>query len=156
MVDEQYTSGATKARDIFFGGEGGILFNGGIAQNAIDARTFVGILPANRDRITEIVIHAMERIEYDIYFFTSAAFNTADPKTDKFLDNLNLNLVTAGRQIAGAGLWRMGARLVEPIAYVDESNTYSLHIGIIPRTAPKSAGLAGEVVLKIIGTPTFG
>lgn len=156
MVDEQYTSGATKARDIFFGGEAGLTFVGAIVQNAIDARTFPGILPANRDRISEIVILSEERIEYDVYFFTSAVFNTANPTTDSFLDNVNLNLVTAGRQIGGAGLWRMGARLDEPIAYVDQSNTFSLHMGIIPRTAPKSAGLAGRVVLKVIGTPTFG
>lgn len=157
MATEFKALGATKNRFIIPGTVGGThVFNNAIAQNQIETKAYVGALPHNRVEIKEVIMLSAQRLEYDVYLFKNNTYNTADVSTDTFKNSVNMNLTLAGRQIAGAGIWRLDGRLRSIMHYVDLTNTYTLYVGLIPRDGNKLAGAPGALTLQFVVTPSFG
>lgn len=152
----RYTSGADKKSYKWAKTVKGTHFTEAIAQNAQETETINNFFPTNNVDIVEVVVISTQRLKFQLYFYDSDTFNTADPDTDALIDDVTVNLATSGEQIAGTGLWRLGIRLDNPIKYTDTKNKNALYLGLIPRSGGKLITPGGDLVIKIASVPAFG
>lgn len=152
----RYTSGADKKSYKWAQTVKGTHFTEAIAQNAQETETIKNFFPTDNVDIVEVVVISTQRLKFQLYFYDSGTFNTTDPDTDAFIDDVTVNLATSGEQIAGEGLWRLGIRLDNPIKYTDTTGKKAIHFALIPRSGPKLADAAGEMIVKVASVPAFG
>ena len=118
-----------------------------IAQNAIEEENITGLL-SNEISITGVSIVSDQQLKFRLWFFETDKFQEANFDDDEFVDFVDLDLVTDGAQIAGAGAWYFAATCL-CIDYEDLDGTKELHIALQNLSATsKNAGATGEVKLK--------
>lgn len=123
-----------------------------IVQNAMDEENILNF--PDLAEIRHVVIESDQNLYYQLFFYRTDGFASADLDIDSFIGWINLDLATHGEQIAGAGKWLLDVRLTEPLLYQDSDASQELHIGLVNRSAAaKIAGVTGEVVIKIGFTP---
>lgn len=127
-------------------------FTGAIVQNAIESENITG-LTANEITITGISIIADENLSFRAWLFETDDFQEANFDSDEFVEFVDLDLAANGVQIAGVGAYYYAQTNLN-IDYADLDATNELHIALQNLSAgAKTAGAAGEVVLKISYIP---
>ena len=127
-------------------------FSGAIAQNAIESENITG-LTANEITITGISMIGDENLSYRVWLFETDDFQESDLDNDEFVEFVDLDLSANGARIAGAGAYYYAQTNLN-IDYEDLDATNELHIALQNLSAgAKTAGAAGEIVLKISYIP---
>lgn len=125
-----------------------VQFTGAIAQNAKEDENMTGLL-SDKIRITGVSIQAKENLTFRLIFWGTDGFDDTNLDTDKFQDEIKLDIPTYGFRIGGANQYYMDMRGVE-VDYEDLDKTKELHISLqCLSAAGKTAGANGEVVVEI-------
>ncbi|GAI19843.1 unnamed protein product, partial [marine sediment metagenome] len=123
-------------------------FTGAIVTNAKEDENLAGLL-SSKIRIVGLAIQSDQQLHYRAIFWRKDTFEDADLDVDAFISEQELDLVTIGYQIAGAGQWYAALTSLN-IDYEDEDETSELHISLQNLSAAaKIAGAAGEVTLLV-------
>ncbi len=119
-------------------------FTGAIAQNAIESENITGLI-ANHIKIVGLAIQSDQALAYRLIFWRKDTFDDADLDIDEFIADQELDLVTYGFQVAGAGQYYMFVDGLD-IDVQDADTTYEIHVSLqnLSVTA-KNAGATGEV-----------
>ncbi len=123
-------------------------FTGAIAQND-HATADIAALPTNVGVIESISFTAEENLDWEIHFWTASSFDDANLDADSWIEYVAF-AIADGVSIANAipGTFRYAATGLS-IPYRDTDGTNTLHVSLVPRSAAKTAGAAGEVVLDV-------
>lgn len=123
-------------------------FTGQIVQNAQETENLTG-LAWSKVRITGIMLQADQQLNFRVILWSKDTFDDTDLDADAFIAEVQVPLVTAGFQVAGANQWYLDIRGVE-IPYQDEDSTNEVHISLQNLSATaKNAGATGEVVVEL-------
>lgn len=130
-------------------------FTTAIAVNAKEDENLAG-LQANKILIVGVAVEAKEQNHYRALFWKTDGFDDTNLDLDSFIGAVDLDLVTNGFQIGGAGQWYWDEKLGRGngIEYHDEDSSSELHVSL-QNLGPgaKTAGVNGEVVLKVSYVP---
>lgn len=107
-------------------------------------------------RVTGLVLKSAENLDWEVVLFRTAAFATLNADTSKFSGRVNFVIASGIRYPSAASGFFYYATAGLDILYQDEDATGKLHIGLIPRSAGKSAGDAGAIALEFLIDPTIG
>ena len=126
-------------------------FTGALVTNAQEQENLPG-LTNNNGIINAVTIYSVQNLAWEVNFFSSDTFDSADADLDTFIDRVEFS-EGEGLQIAGAGLFRYAVTGLE-IPYVDDDATNELHVALVNRSAvAKLAGAPGEIVIRTTVTP---
>lgn len=122
-------------------------FTDALVTNAFEDENLGG-LNGNTGRIRSIVILSVQQLAWEIAFYSSDTFRSADADLDAFLEQFQFRAAN-GLQDAGAGLFRYAVTGLD-IPIVDDEGTNELHVSIINRDAvAKIAGALGEMIVLV-------
>lgn len=146
-------------------------FTGAIVQNAQEQEDLtpdqsIGASPDCRFRIVSVVLIALQNLDWEITFWSKAAGPLAPSVADdSYLGRITLAQATGvtivGSAVASFRYYATGLDL----HYVDEDADAArippfkqgrIHMGLVPRSAGKTAGPPGFVKLRLIVDPTQG
>ena len=136
-------------------------FTGALAQYEAETENIAGLVK-NKIRVRSVTILSDQQLSYRLHFYSKDTFDDADLDKDTYLGSVDLDLESEGVQYKNTGKWIL---TVFPLAhfsqtlieYIDEDETKELHLSLENlSTTSKSAGTAGEVVIKIIYEPVRG
>lgn len=124
-------------------------FTGAIVQWATEEENLGGLI-ANKVRITGIAIQSDQQLDYRVVLFSRDTFANADLDVDTFYTEVELDMVSYGFQIAGAGQYYMAVNGLS-VDYEDLDGSGELHIALQNLSAvAKNAGATGEVRLEFV------
>lgn len=148
----------------------GVHFTEAIAQNAGEQENLIlpgydvpiqvnaaTAPPTFRDlgTLRGLIIQSLVQRQWEIYLFGSRDAQSADPNEETFINSFRFS-AASGRQIGAAGLFRYSLSGLSE-AIVDDDNTASLHVVLVPRDGAKTAYGAGELFrLTLTIEPTIG
>lgn len=125
-----------------------LYFTGAILQNAKEDEN-LPYLVGDKIRITGLAIESDQQLDYRLIFWRKDTFDDTDLQLDEFISDQEMDLVTYGFQIGGAGQWYMSLTSLA-IDYEDADQTKELHVSLQNLSATaKNAGATGEVSLRI-------
>lgn len=118
-----------------------------------------GGLSGNRSckaRLRSIGIKSVEGLDWEVWLWGKDTFATATAMADRYPWGFAaLAVATVGRQIAGAGIYYYYLAGLD-IPYVDLDDSGEVHLGLIPRSAGKSANASGTIQITLGFEPTLG
>jgi hypothetical protein len=121
-----------------------------IAVNNFESEQIANLV--NNLEIRSIVIESSQQLEFELWFWRNQiGINNADPDIDSFLGLVDLDLVTHGRRLAAAGLYRLDVELIAPILLNtnDTVTPSSLNMSLVNRgPGQKNAAPGSTVVIK--------
>ena len=128
-------------------------FVNALAQNAgeyLGLTTELGMTA--KGRVVRVVMRTVENKDWEVYFFSTAANNTAVPSTNKYLGRCAF-VAADGKQIAAAGLFLYDKSC--DILLHDEGNTGKIHMILVNRGTLTTAG-AARIGIELEIDPTHG
>lgn len=103
-------------------------FTGQITQNAQEAENLTGVA-WNKVRVRGVMIASDQQLRFVLRFWRTDGFDDTNLDSDAFIGEIELDLVTFGRQIAGAGHWMMDLRGLS-LDIQDEDATNEFHVSL--------------------------
>lgn len=123
-------------------------FAGAINQWATEEENVTGLL-TSKIVIRGVSVLSDQQLNYRAILFSRDSFADADLDVDEFVSEIDLDLLSYGFQIAGAGLYMMSVTNLR-VPYEDKDETKELHVALQNKSATaKNAGATGEVVMRI-------
>lgn len=127
-------------------------FTGAIVQNANEKENVTGLV-ANEITITSIAVQSDQALYYRLWIYESDGFEDTDFDLDQFVDYVDIDLATNGKQLGAANQYYYAVTGLE-IAYEDLDESNELHYALENLSAAaKNAGATGEIVIKTLYTP---
>lgn len=134
-------------------------FTGALAQNAAaTANLAVPQLPSDAQcRLKNIAIISDQQLAWEIWLWATTSFNTGITDLDALYPFGRWSFdSSSGVQIAGTGPYYYYIDGLD-VPYMDSAKLSQLHVMLVNRSAAsKSAGAAGEIVVKFCLEPTLG
>lgn len=129
-------------------------FIAAIAQNAgeylgLDAKDLGDTC---RGRVVRVTLRTVENKDWEVYFFATAANNTALPSTNKYLGRCAF-VAADGKQIAATGLYLYDKTC--DIAIRDDGRSSKIHLMLVNRGTVTTSG-ADRIGLELQIDPTHG
>lgn len=107
---------------------------------------------ANNIEIRSIVILSSQQLEFELWFWRNqAGINNLDADVDSFIGRVDLDLVTHGKQLIAAGLYRLDVQLIAPILLNcnDTVTPNAINMSLVNRgPGQKNAAPGSTVVIK--------
>lgn len=105
-----------------------------------------------KGRVARVVLRTVENKDWEIYFFATAANNTALPSTNKYLGRCAF-VAADGKQIAASGLFLYDKACDVPV--IDEGRSSKIHMVLVNRGTLTTAG-ADRIGIELHIDPTHG
>ena len=123
-------------------------FTGAIAYNAAEQENLTGLV-ASRLTIESVMIQAMEKLHYQLRFYSRDTFWSGDMDLDTLIGVVDLDLFAHGEQYGAANVHQMVVEDIE-LPYEDLDATTELHVALVNRSVtPKTAAAPGQVVVDV-------
>jgi len=129
-------------------------FISALAQNAGEylGLTVDSLGDIAKGRVVRVALRTVENKDWEIYFFATAANNTALPSTNKYLGRCAF-VAADGKQIAATGLFLYDKSC--DVAIHDEGKTSKIHMVLVNRGTLTTAG-ANRIGIELQIDPTHG
>lgn len=134
-------------------------FTDAINQNAVEEENISfnsdwATAQIQKAEVSGVTILSDQQLDWELQFYSKDTQSDTNADTDSLITSIVFNSTNA-RQNADTGLWRYdGNPAFLPFYYHDQDNTGEWHLSLVNRSiTAKTAGAAGEVVVKISARP---
>ena len=104
--------------------------------------------------VCQVTIVSDQQLHYELYFWSSDDFDDTDLDVDSFLGSVDLDLPVSGKQVDGAGPYRLDVEISPRVNIIDLTDSKKIYVSLVNRSATaKNTGATGEVVVTLALAP---